>query len=471
MACVISAPSSGSGKTLLSILLASWAIDNEITLQSFKAGPDYLDSELLSNISGRNCRNLDLTLSGLDWVKNTFHGFGSLCDLTVIEGVMGLFDGIGTSSKGSTAELAKELQLPVILVIDASGQAASIAALVEGFKNKDHSINIAGVVINKINSSRHKELLEEVLVSIGIKMLGSIPNNQQLKIKTSPLGLAPSHEIRNLKDRISIWSSFAEKNLDMKILRGLMKSPSYKQNPLEILGNKIESKPNSATYKVAIAEDNAFHFRYPETKEFLEIIGIKTLPWSPLANEEIPEDINGIILPGGFPENYAEQLSVSKRSLDSLKTHHGETPIYAECGGMLILGQSLDDINNKNYKMAGILPFHATKGSLKVGYRKIRGTKSSLIVREGDKLIGHEFHRWKLERPIENTVEIEKNPNYNNKQNSSFSSPWRVGGWRIKEENEGWSNEMIHASWIHLHWPSNLELIKRWKRSISGTSK
>ncbi|HJL69220.1 MAG TPA: AAA family ATPase, partial [Prochlorococcaceae cyanobacterium Gl_MAG_24] len=169
MACVIAAPASGTGKTLLSLVLTAWARSRGLSLQPFKVGPDYLDPQQLTVASEKPCRNLDLLLCGPDWVKESFHCFGGSADLALVEGVMGLFDGIGTSELGSTAAVARHLGLPVVLVVDASGQAGSIAALVKGFRDHDRQLKLAGVVLNRINSNRHKELLKEVLSSIGIK--------------------------------------------------------------------------------------------------------------------------------------------------------------------------------------------------------------------------------------------------------------------------------------------------------------
>ena len=166
MAAVIAAPASGSGKTLLSLALLSWAQQNGRRIQAFKVGPDYLDPQLLSQVSGQPCRNLDLNLCGETWVRQAFHGYGGGSELTLVEGVMGLFDGIGSSSTGSTADVTRLLDLPVVLVLDAGGQAASLGAIVRGFRDHDPQLRIAGVVLNQVSSPRHRELLAEVLERI-----------------------------------------------------------------------------------------------------------------------------------------------------------------------------------------------------------------------------------------------------------------------------------------------------------------
>ena len=175
MACVIAAPASGSGKTLVSLAITSWARKREMSLQPFKVGPDYLDSQLLAAAAGRPCRNLDTVLCGDGWVRACFHCHAPRADLALIEGVMGLFDGVGSSQEGSTADVALLLNLPVILVIDANGQVQSLAALVCGFRDRKPELKLAGVVVNRVTSKRHGQLLEEVLNGIGMPMLGCLP--------------------------------------------------------------------------------------------------------------------------------------------------------------------------------------------------------------------------------------------------------------------------------------------------------
>ena len=452
MACIISAPSSGSGKTLLSLLLSSWAKSEGKILQPFKIGPDYLDPQYLGFVSKRPCRNLDLLMSGSKWVIESFHNYGGLADASLIEGVMGLFDGLGSSREGSTAEIAKLLDLPIVLIIDARGQAASLAAIVKGFIDLDPEIKIAGVVLNHVRTTRHKELLKEVLNQIGVKLLGFLPEHQDLNIQSKNLGLQPAHEIKNLSAQIASWSSIAKAYLDLEAFRPLLTPPKKLKDSIF---DRHNNKKNPCT-KIAIAEDNAFHFQYPETKEYLDLAGFELLKWKPTEDEEIPKEAKGLIIPGGFPEEYAEQISASKRSINSIKSFYGKKPIYAECGGMLLLGEKLSNIHGKEFKMTGILPFIATQGDLKVGYREVKSNSKNLILEKGERLIGHEFHRWKLKESTKN-YKIRK---------SNFKYPWKIKGWRGELEDEGWSNSFLHASWIHLHWASSPNIIRSWKAAI-----
>ncbi len=464
MACVIAAPSSGSGKTILSMVLSAWARNKGFKIQPFKIGPDYLDPQQLTIASDSPCRNLDLFLSGSKWISDDFFNYGSSADLALIEGVMGLFDGVGTSQEGSTADIARRLNLPVVLVIEAKGQAASLAALVKGFINHDPHLKFAGVVLNKINSHRHKQLLAEVLESIDIDLLGCLPNDPELKLPSRHLGLVPAHEIKQLEKRLEAWCLIAESNLNLEVFRNLLKPPKKIngtiKDPLieEIESHKSRPKP------IAIAQDDAFHFQYQGTKEWLESLGMPVISWSPLKNERIPKEAMGIILPGGFPEQHAATLSSCSRSLIDLRDAFGKLPIYAECGGMLLLGRSLTDLNGEIHKMTGLLPFHAQKGTLKVGYRNLRSIRNSILLKDSEELAGHEFHYWKI-----NNSHAENNPSYESRGKTNainIKCPWLAKGWRIKESKEGWCNNTFHASWIHLHWPSNPRLSIRWRDSL-----
>ncbi len=470
MACVIAAPSSGSGKTFVSLLLASWARSKDLDIQTFKVGPDYLDAQQLSAVSGRACRNLDLILSGKDWVESNFKKTSNSADLVLIEGVMGLFDGFGSSEKGSTSEIAAHLNLPVVLVINPKGQAASIIPLIKGFIDHNPKVKIAGVVLNRIKSERHKQLLNEILKEANIRVFGAIPNHPNLQLKTSYLGLAPAHEIQNLHSKVESWAYLAEKYLNLKEFKKLLSPPNSKSNRKECLSEIHNNVNRNNILPIAIAEDDAFHFGYQDTKDSLEGLGMPTIKWSPLNDEPIPKEAKALIIPGGFPEKYAAELSLCKRTLSTLKDCYSSKPIYAECGGMLLLGEKLESIDGHEYKMAEILPFNSKRGALKLGYRELSICNKSPISNKGQNLIGHEFHYWEI-NPIIKSKEINKN-NLTNKY--YFEYPWLAKGWGINAYKEGWCNNFIHASWIHLHWASNQGILNRWKKSIeimNGESK
>ena len=194
------------------------------------------------------------------------------------------------------------------------------------------------------------------------------------------MGLTPAHEIIDLEKRMEVWAKMAEENLNLEIFKNLLKAPIHKQNPISLTIKNEKNAGFENEYPIAIAEDNAFHFRYPETKEYLEALGMPLITWKPTENEPIPIKAKGLIIPGGFPEQYAEQLSTATRALKSIKAFYGKCPIYAECGGMLLLGNSIKDLKGNSHLMAGLLPFDAEKGKLQVGYRQLKSLSNTLIL-------------------------------------------------------------------------------------------
>ena len=434
MPCLIAAPASGSGKTLVSLALTALARRRGCSIQTFKVGPDYLDPQLLSAASGRPCRNLDPLLCSEAWVHGSFRRHGVEAELTLVEGVMGLFDGRGPSSEGSSAHVAQLLQLPVVLVVEASRQAGSLAALVRGFRDHQPDLKLAGVVLNGVGSERHHALLAEALASIDVPLLGALPRHDSLELPSRHLGLLPAHELADLQERLGAWADLAERHLQLERLWPLLESPAA---PDIATPAAFAAPPQlQHTVPIAIASDAAFHFRYPEAEELLMQQGLEVLPWSPLADEPLPPQCRALVLPGGYPELHAEELAASQRSLAALRQAQASgLPMYAECGGLLLLGQQLDDAQGQAHTMAGVLPFNASRGRLSLGYRTATALGDSLLLRHGEQLCGHEFHRWQLQ--------------------SALAAPerlWQLEGWGSPSQVEGWCSPRLHASWLHLHW-------------------
>ena len=445
MGCLIAAPCSGSGKTLLSLCLAAVARQRGLSLQPFKVGPDYLDPQLLTAVAERPCRNLDPLLCSPEWVQRCYHWHGSRADRVLVEGVMGLFDGRGPSSEGSSAAVAALLDLPGVLVVEASRQAGSLAALVRGFR--DHgppAVKLAGVVLNRVGSERHRALLAEALTSIAVPLLGVLPHHPSLDLPSRHLGLLPPQELDDLGERQRLWAQLAQQHLDLEQLWPLLDPPPHQQQvqdpitwALSALGP--QTAPRSAPpLPVAIATDAAFHFRYPEAAELLKAVGLEPQPWSPLADDPLPAACRAVLLPGGYPELHAENLAASRRSLSQLaQAASAGVPIVAECGGLLLLGQQLADGEGRSHAMAGVLPLRARRGPLSLGYREAEASGDGLLVRRGQRLVGHEFHRWQLE--IDPTL-------------PATPGLWQLEGWGSPRRAEGWTSTTIHASWLHLHW-------------------
>jgi cobyrinic acid a,c-diamide synthase len=447
LSCLIAAPCSGSGKTLLSLSLAALGRRRGERVQTFKVGPDYLDSQLLGQVAGSVCRNLDPLLCGEDWVRSQFQWHAARADRVLVEGVMGLFDGRGPTPEGSSAHVAQLLNLPVVLVVEASRQASSVAALVRGFR--DHGpprVRLAGVVLNRVGSQRHRALLKEALAAIDVSVLGVLPTHPAFDLPSRHLGLLPPHELTDLLDRMEQWSQLAEDHLEMDRLWPLLApTPSRHADPDPIravldLSQGVEASRGwgRCTGPVLIAQDAAFHFLYPETVELLEALGLAVQPWSPLADEPLPADCRAVLLPGGYPELHAPALAAAQRSRTSLAAAHRRgVPIVAECGGLLFLGQTLVEASGASWPMAGVLPFEARIGDLSLGYRQARVQRDGLLVRAGERFGGHEFHRWHLRTAV---------------AREAGSSLWQLEGWGVERNLEGWTTPTLHASWLHLHW-------------------
>ncbi len=451
MPCVISSPSTDNGKTTLSLLLSCWAFSKGIKLQTFKVGPDYLDQQQLSSIGQPICRNLDIFLSGEEWVQESFLKHSLKYEFSLIEGAMGLFDGLGATTYSSTANISKLLDAPIIFIVNARGQVASLLATIRGFRDFDSDLSIAGIIFNNVNSDRHKKLIKEVFKNEEIEIFGFLPSDSKITLNKANLGLISPMENEKEID-VEYFANFAERNLDVFSLIKFLKSPQKKiVNSVNFKDFKIDkSKP------IAIAEDKIFHFQYPETKEFLSEIGIPLISWSIYDDEEIPNEASSLIIPGGFPEKYADHISNSTKSLNSLKKFRQNGFIYAECGGMMILGDFIKDENGNNHKMSGILPFRSKKSKLSVGYRYIEGLKDTPIIKKNQLIRGHEFHYWEIEN---NLSELDFGKADHQKK---LSSPWKIKSWKTEYKNEGFFDEKLHASWIHLHLPSSLEVAKNF---------
>ena len=455
MACLIAAPTSGSGKTLLSLSLAAWARQVGKRLQTFKVGPDYLDPQLLTRVSGRPCRNLDTLLCGESWVRESFQHHGSQADLALVEGVMGLFDGRGPTSEGSSAAVAVLLNLPVVLVVEASRQAGSVAALVRGFRDHDPNLRLAGVVLNRISGERHRQLLSEALQAIEVPLLGVLPPDESLAWPSRHLGLLPPEEVLDLPQRLDRWAELARSSLDLPRWKVLLEAPTVGSPSA-----KTPPRPsNGPPLRIAVARDAAFHFLYPEARELLEAAGAEPVAWSPLADEPLPPDCQGVVLPGGYPELHHQQLGQCRRSLDDLAAAAASgLPIYAECGGLLLLGDRLQGPDqepaDQGSPMAGVLPFQARRGTLSLGYRRSEALGDGLVLRRGERRWGHEFHRWQLQ----------PSSNADNRQRCPLAvrpGLWQLEGWGVPAQEEGWSATNVHASWLHLHWAGCPEIPQR----------
>jgi len=389
---IIAAPSSGSGKTMVTLGLLRALRNNCVDIGSLKIGPDYIDPAFHTFASGKPCRTLD------PWSMRpeTFHSqvAETGAEFLLAEGVMGLFDG-AVDGTGSTADAAETLGWPVILVVDVKGQSASAAAVVEGFARHRKGVTLAGVIFNRVGGNRHKRMLEEALAPMRIPCLGHVPWSSDLELPSRHLGLVQAREHAEFETWIKTAADIIGSAVNLELLSDLAEkgsTPTLGQNPLPL--------PVFGSH-VAIARDDAFAFTYPHILEAWEHAGATLSYFSPLADDPVPAEANGVYLPGGYPELHAATLGENETFLSSLKTAAGQgVNIYGECGGFMVLGDTLTDAEGIEHGMAGLLPVHTSfaERKLHLGYRSMVTQTDSALGPAGTLYKGHEFHYASITR-------------------------------------------------------------------------
>ncbi|WP_375340590.1 cobyrinate a,c-diamide synthase [Okeania sp. SIO3I5] len=545
---------SGVGKTTVTLALLAYLKRQHLKVQSFKVGPDYIDPMFHQYVTGKPCRNLDPVLTSEVYVQQCFGRNIQDVDCALVEGVMGLFDGVrfcnpplppferggfnpplppferggfnpplppferggfnpplppferggfnpplppferggfnpplppferggfnpplppferggeDDSDKcfpdfASTAHISRLLNLPVLLVLDCSRLSASVAAIAHGFVSFDSTINFAGLILNRVGSDRHLQLLQNSLEYINLPVLGVFRRHQNISIPDRHLGLIPTDEIPNLDRIINNLVDLAKTCFDWEKLLPILKvkneeslhflsrqdSPDKSINFPKLVVKNFDKKRSEIL--IGVARDRAFNFYYQDNLDILEELGAKIVFWSPLKDENLPEGIQGLYFGGGFPEVFAQQLSenvfVRKAVKEAIILG---MPTYAECGGLMYLSEAIIDFNSNSWEMVGILPTTAVMGkSLKLGYRQAVTNINTPFLAANTKVYGHEFHRSEL-------TEAPPIPLY---------KMWRVD----EEENqsqatfEGWNFYQVHASYLHLHWGNRIDIPRRF---------
>ena len=388
---ILAAPASGSGKTLIAAGLLRHLRRRGVRVAAAKAGPDYIDPTFHTAASGRPCVNLDLWAMRRATLGALVAALESDAELVVCEGVMGLFDGAGPDGEaGSTAELAKLTDWPVVLVVDARRQGASVAALVGGFARHDPEVPLAGIIFNRIAGARHRELLATALARHvpDVRRLGAILQDPGLALPERHLGLVPAGERSESEAIIDRAAAAVADTMDIDALLALAR-PSVLRGaasavPLPPLGQRI-----------AVARDAAFVFAYPAVFEGWRRSGAQLSFFSPLADEMPDSDADAIYLPGGYPELHAARLAASERFIGALRhAAAAGTTVYGECGGYMVLGKVLTDAEGHVHPMAGLLPLTTSfaERRLHLGYREITLLQDGPLGKAGSRFRGHEFH-------------------------------------------------------------------------------
>ena len=385
---IIAAPASGSGKTLVTLALLRHFRNAGLALGSFKIGPDYIDPSFHAAAGGGPCATIDLWAMREELLAAQIARIAHKADLIIGEGVMGLFDG-PKAGLGSTADVARHLGLPVVLVVDAGGMAASAAALVEGFHRHLPELPLSGVIFNRIGGPGHDDILRRALAGSDVALLGSIPRRAGLALPERHLGLVPAGEHGALDAFLDAAAAEIGPRIDTDALQRLARSSPLTASddmtpPLAPLGQRI-----------AVARDAAFAFAYDHVLDGWRRAGAQVMPFSPLAGAAPPGDADAVYLPGGYPELHAAALAGNRRFLDGLRTLAATgAAIYGECGGYMVLGEALADADGAVHAMAGLLPLQTSfaERRLHLTYCTLELAGAGALGGAGQRFRGHEFH-------------------------------------------------------------------------------
>ena len=388
-ALIVAAPRSGAGKTTVTLALLAALRRRGIGVQAAKTGPDYIDPAFHQAATARASVNLDSWAMSPVLLDKLAGQAVAAADILVIEGAMGLFDGIpgAPGRTGSTADLAERFGVPVLLVVDVSGQSQSAAALVRGFASHDPRVRIGGVVLNRVASDRHKRLVTGSLECLQIPILASVPRDEMLSLPERHLGLVQAGEHGDLDARLDALADMAERCFDLDGIVELAASPT-------LLASDAGPALQPPGMRIALAQDAAFTFLYPHVVAGWRQAGAEIVPFSPLADEVPPQDCDACWLPGGYPELHAERLAMAARFRAGLARFAETRPVHGECGGYMVLGEALEAAGGVRHAMTGLLG-HCTsfaQRKLHLGYRAARVLSDCALGREGDHLRGHEFH-------------------------------------------------------------------------------
>ncbi|MEC9014050.1 MAG: cobyrinate a,c-diamide synthase, partial [Chloroflexota bacterium] len=406
---VIAGVRSGVGKTTIATGIMGALTRRGHRVQPFKAGPDYIDPSYHKLACGVPSRNLDTWLCDHPTVLELFQRASSGSDVSVVEGVMGVFDGRSSlNEEGSSAQLAKLLGAPVILIADAAKVARSVAAEVLGFQTFDPDLNIAGVILNGVASERHLEFCKpQIEATTGIPVLGYLPRKEEFIQPERHLGLIPTVEGTVANDWYDNVINQVEATMDVPtILKLANTAKTPPSSP-----NVYPETPIPARATIAVAQDEAFNFYYQDSLDLLAAWGAELAPFSPLQDETLPSGANGIYLGGGFPELFADQLAGNKPMHYAIRQAVVKgVPVYAECGGLMYLGKSLSDLEGVTHPMLGIIPAESamSQSRLTLGYREVESCSDSPVLPKGERVKGHEFHWSTLAREPDNQESVYK---------------------------------------------------------------
>jgi cobyrinic acid a,c-diamide synthase len=455
---IIAGTRSGVGKTTLTTGLIAALRQRGLTIQPFKTGPDYIDPTYHTLAAGRSCRNLDTWMVPPERVQTLFAHIAAGADLSLIEGVMGIFDGFSYEDEtGSTAEVAKLINSPVILILNAGKMARSAGAMALGYQQFDPDLPLAGFIVNQVGGERHGQgVATATEQATGLPVLGWLPRDHSLVIPERHLGLIPTAEPGRWQAFIETAGERVAQHIDLDRLLTIAQHAD--PLPAPDLSTILVNTPKSDHRPViAVARDEAFNFTYEDNLDLLRSAGAELLFFSPLHDEALPPATAGVMLSGGFPELFAAQLSANRAMRQALQDAHRQgLPIYAECGGLMYLTETITDLEGQAHPMAGLLPGHSvmTRRRLTLGYRLAQAAGDSWLLPTGEVVRGHEFHysTWQ-DRPADLP------PAY-------YLLPRT--GHQGEPQPEGANVGNLWASYVHLHFWGKPELADRFVKALTN---
>lgn len=426
---VLAGTNSGCGKTTVACAILQVLVNRELNVGAFKCGPDYIDPMFHSRIIGAECTNLDLFFFDENTLKYLLAKNGAGRDISVIEGVMGFYDGMGlTTTAASTYEVSLFTESPTVLVVAAKGTSLSVMAVIQGFLDFCPNNLIKGVILNQCTASTYSVLAKEIEARFAgrVQLLGFLPTMRECSLESRHLGLITAAEVQGLHEKLNMLASQAERTIDIDGLLALAASAA------PVYCEEVNLPKQRETVRIAVARDNAFCFYYEDSLDALREMGVELVPFSPLSNSELPQDIQGMYLGGGYPELYAQRLSENAPMRASVKAAlERGVPCIAECGGFMYLTESI-----ASYPMVGFIPGKSfdTGKLTRFGYISLKAGHDTLLCTAGGEIRGHEFHHW----DSENT-------------GGSFTA--------VKASGKSWkcvhATETLYAGYPHFHFYSN----------------
>ena len=446
---MIGGVSSGSGKTLITCGLLQVFRNRKLKAVSFKCGPDYIDPMFHKEVIGVTSRNLDSFFTDQETLRFIFGKTAKNADVSVIEGVMGFYDGLGgIVETASSYDVAKITDTPVILVVNCKGMSVSILPLIKGFLEYEKDSHIAGVILNQMSKGLYPEIKNLIEETLSIKVFGYVPLVKELVIESRHLGLVTPDELENLHEKLNRLADVLEETLEIDSILGVTKETSdlsYKEPFIP----RIKENP-----VIGIAIDEAFCFYYEDNLELLEQMGASLVYFSPLHDDRLPEGIQGLILGGGYPELYARKLSENKTMRESIKNaldHH--LPCLGECGGFMYLHETMEDMEGNTYPMVGTIKggVYRTSKLSRFGYINLTSKEEQMIAHKGESIKGHEFHYFESDNLGESYV---------------ANKPLRKRSWNCIH-----GNEHLAVGFPHLYYYSNVGVAYRFLEKCGGWQK